>query len=69
MKLKLTAISARHMFGRTLVMCVPQDEHGNRIGQEQPLASYLIEIKAQGHEIINAQEVLECVVSKYGFGA
>ena len=69
MKIKLTALTVKHIFGRSLVTCVPHDEQGNRIGQEQPLSSYLKEIKAKGHEVINAQEVLECVVFQYGFGA
>ena len=69
MKIKLTALTVKHVFGRSLVTCVPRDEQGKQIGAEQPLSSYLSEIQKAGHEITNAQEVLQCVVAQYGFGA
>jgi hypothetical protein len=69
MKIQLTALTVKHIFGRSLVTCVPRDENGKMLGAEQPLASYLNEIKKSDYEIINAQEVLQCVVAQYGFGA
>lgn len=69
MKLTLSALTVKHLYGRNLVTCVPRDAEGKQLAQELPLSTVLSDIKKNGHEIINAQEVLECIVSQYGFAA
>lgn len=68
-QVKLSAVSVRFMHGRNIVMCVPRDPDTNLvIGPEQPLSQALELVKA-GFTITNSQEVLECIVKQYGFGA
>lgn len=69
MKITLTALTVKHLYGRNLVTCVPRNEEGQQLTAELPLSTVLGDIKKHGHEIINAQEVLECIVSQYGFAA
>lgn len=69
MKINLTALTVKHQFGRNLVMCVPRNEEGQQLTAELPLSTVLSDVKKNGHEITNAQEVLECVVSQFGFAA
>jgi predicted GNAT family N-acyltransferase len=69
MKITLTALSVKHLFGRNLVTCVPRNQEGQQLLAELPLSTVLNDVKKSGHEITNAQEVLECIVSQYGFAA
>lgn len=69
MNIKLQALDIRHVFGRSIAVCTPYDaDTGKAVGPEQGLAEALSLIAA-GHTIVNAQEVLECVVKRFGFGA
>jgi hypothetical protein len=70
MNIKLTAVSVKHIFGRNMVVCVPRNaETGQQLELENSLSQVVVAARAAGHTIVNAEEVLECVVSKYGFGA
>ena len=69
MKITLTALSVKFLFGRNLVTCVPRDEAGKQLTPELPLSTVLSDLKRHGHELANAQEVLECIVSQHGFAA
>lgn len=69
MNITLTALSVKHLFGRNLVTCVPRNEDGLQLTAELPLSTVLSDIKKSGHHITNAQEVLECIVTQYGFAA
>lgn len=68
MNIKLTALNSRFIYGRSMVTCVPRDADTNVVlGPEQGISEALE--KAKGNTIINAQEVLECIVKQFGFGA
>lgn len=69
MNINLTALTVKHQFGRTLVTCVPRNEEGHQLTAELPLSTVLGDIKKHNHVITNAQEVLECIVSQFGFAA
>lgn len=68
MNIKLTAVAVRHLYGRNMVVCVPRNAETNeQLEPENGLAQVLDKYK--NHTIINAEEVLTCVVTQFGFGA
>lgn len=69
MKIKLTGVRSIYRYGRSVAVCTPRDEQGNMLLSETSVAEVLADAKRNGHEIVNAQEVLECVVSQLGFAA
>lgn len=69
MNIKLTALTVKYQFGRSLVTCVPKNEEGRQLSAELPLSVVIDDVKRSGHVITNAQEVLECIVSQFGFAA
>lgn len=72
MKIKLTALTVKFMYGRQVVTCVPRNAETNeQLQGEMQLSQaleYLTSSKAH-HTIDNAEEVLTCIVNQFGFGA
>lgn len=67
MKLKITNVRMITAYGRTVAVASVRNEADQVVMPEKPLSALLVELK--DHDIVNAREVLECVVLQLGFSA
>jgi len=68
MNVTLKNYSLIYTYGRNVMTATMHDVDGNLIASDM-LANLLVMVKKEGHVITNAQEVLDEVVMKFGYGA
>lgn len=68
MKVQIKYVKFVYMFGRQIAMGQMHDMEG-KVLLDGSVAQMLTMIRAEGYELVNAQEVLEILVIKGGFAA
>ena len=69
MQLRLKGFSYFYIHGRNVLACTAVDDATGQCVITDQLSAILAKCEREGHEVSNAQEVLNTIVMKMGFGA